>query len=203
MLSALSLTLFNAWQEEKRAESAKDKLSQVVDQMTTQSTTQAPTVPTTSPAETTQALETTAVTVVTEPTVPQMKEAVLDDGNAYIGYVSIPSLNIELPVLSNWDDSLLDLGPCRFSGSVYTDDMVLMAHNYKKHFGPLLRIKLGADVYFTDMEGNTIHYQVITTEVLQPDESERMVNSDYDLSLFTCTLNVNSRHTVRCNRVEE
>ena len=35
------------------------------------------------------------------------------DGNLYIGYISIPALNKELPVMSTWSYPKLKIAPCR------------------------------------------------------------------------------------------
>lgn len=56
---------------------------------------------------------------------------------------------------------------------------------------------------FTDMDGNRFVYQVSGTEVIAPDGVEQMVAGEWDLTLFTCTYNGSSRHTVRCTLVPE
>ena len=47
---------------------------------------------------------------------------VMVDGYDYIGTIIIPSLNIELPVMSTYDYDRLRIAPCRYYGSIYTDD---------------------------------------------------------------------------------
>lgn len=37
------------------------------------------------------------------------------DGYSYIGYLSIPILDLELPVMSEWDYPHLKVAPCRYS----------------------------------------------------------------------------------------
>ncbi len=122
------------------------------------------------------------------------------DGYEYIGYITIPSLGIELPVMSDWSYNRLKISPCRYSGLHYTDDLVIAAHNYKRHFGKISRLKVGDTVIFTDMNGVSIFYTVMLTETLYPKETEAMKNSQWDLTLFTCTYGGASRVTVRCNR---
>ena len=39
------------------------------------------------------------------------------NGRDYIGVLSIPSLELELPVISQWDYPALKVAPCRYSGS--------------------------------------------------------------------------------------
>ena len=57
------------------------------------------------------------------------------DGYAYIGYLTIPGLNLRLPIMADWDYPRLQIAPCRYTGSVETGDLILVAHNYKHHFG--------------------------------------------------------------------
>ncbi len=121
----------------------------------------------------------------------------------YIGYVSIPALGVELPVMADWDDARLKKAPCRYVGSVHTDDMVVMAHNYTKHFGRLSRLKAGDTVQFTDMTGRVYSYRVAARDVLPAHAIEEMTAGEYPLTLFTCTYSGRDRITVFCDRVEE
>lgn len=125
------------------------------------------------------------------------------DGHEYIGYLSIPSLGLELPVMANWSYPQLRIAPCRYSGSIWSDDMVLMAHNYARHFGQLSRLSIGSEVMFKDVYGITIIYEVVAIDTLNPTAVEDMTSGEYDLTLFTCTYGGKNRITVRCDRVEK
>ena len=120
------------------------------------------------------------------------------DGVDYVGVLRIPTLALELPVISQWSYPLLKIAPCRYSGSAYQNNLVLCAHNYASHFGNLKNLHIGDAVTFTDMDGNLFTYQVAELETLPPQATEEMENGDWDLSLFTCTVGGQSRVTVRC-----
>lgn len=122
------------------------------------------------------------------------------DGYAYIGYLSIPALELELPIMADWDYTRLRIAPCRYTGSVRGEDLVLMAHNYASHFGGLSKLSEGDSVIFTDMDGVTTEYQVVAQDILEPDAVEEMTSGDFDLTLFTCTYGGKSRVTVYCDR---
>jgi sortase A len=124
------------------------------------------------------------------------------DGNLYIGYISIPSIRMELPVMSDWSYPKLKIAPCRYNGSIRGEDLVLMAHNYKSHFGPISQLKIGDEVFFTDMDGNTTAYEVVGKDVLDPTAVEVMTSGECDLTLFTCTYGGASRVTVYCDLVK-
>ena len=124
------------------------------------------------------------------------------DGHDYIGFVGLPSLELELPVMADWTYPQLKIAPCRFSGSIFADDLVIMAHNYERHFGRIRDLKPGDTVTFTDMEGQTTSYEVVVLDILHPTAVEDMTAGEYDLTLFTCTYGGKSRVTVRCDRTE-
>ena len=120
------------------------------------------------------------------------------DGVDYVGVLRIPTLALELPVISQWSYPLLKIAPCRYSGSAYQNNLVLCAHNYASYFGNLKNLHIGDAVTFTDMDGNLFTYQVAELETLPPQATEEMENGDWDLTLFTCTVGGQSRVTVRC-----
>lgn len=120
------------------------------------------------------------------------------EGNNYIGTLYFPSLQAELPVMSNWSYSNLKVSPCLYTGSIYTGNAVIAAHNYTCHFGHLFNLSPSDVVHFTDADGNAFSYVVVVIEVLEPTAIEYMTDGRYELSLFTCTLGGASRFTVRC-----
>ena len=136
--------------------------------------------------------------------------AVEIDGCMYIGFLNIPSLNLTLPVMQKWDYERLKISPCRYSGSYYTDDLVICGHNYFRHFTPVKdSLGMGEDVYFTNVLGESIHYKTVNKETLAPTNIAEMVSNnsnsesqdDWDLTLFTCNLGGQTRAAVRCQRV--
>lgn len=90
------------------------------------------------------------------------------DGYGYVGYLSVPSVGLELPVMAEWDYDRLKIAPCRQFGSSRTDDLVIAAHNYTSHFGRLSRVSAGDEVTFTDMEGIVNAYAVAAFEEVNP-----------------------------------
>ena len=124
------------------------------------------------------------------------------DGYGYIGFLGLPMLELELPVMADWSYPQLQIAPCRYSGSIFTDDLVVMAHNYPKHFGNLRQVHYEDIVTFTDMDGTVIEYQVVALDVLDPTAVEEMTAGDYDLTLFTCTYGGENRVVLRCDRIK-
>ena len=145
-----------------------------------------------------------------DPNTPMPVEVI--DGYEYIGVLEIPSEGLSLPVMKEWDYTRLKISPCRFTGSYYSDDLVICAHNYMRHLGPLLQIGIGEDIYFTSVDGLTIHYIVTNRETVEPTAVEQMIENtsnsetsllDWDLTLFTCNLGGQTRCAVRCSRAAD
>lgn len=128
----------------------------------------------------------------TEPR-PTELPIVMIQGYEYIGYLTIPDLEIELPIMADWDYNRLQIAPCRQFGSPLTDDLVIAAHNYPSHFGHLSSLKPGDEVIFTDMDGYENHYELVRVETLQPTAVDEVQNSGHDLVLYTCTYGGASR----------
>lgn len=124
------------------------------------------------------------------------------DGRKYVGTLTIPAVELELPVAANWDEDTLKVSVCRYAGTPYKGNLVICGHNYRSHFGPLARLPVGSEVIFTDMEGYAFRYIAKSVEVLQPTAVQEMEESAYPLSLFTCTLGGKTRLTVRCVSAE-
>lgn len=146
-------------------------------------------------------LEQPDMTPVTVQHTPKQMPVVEIDGYGYIGFVGIPALELELPVMADWSYPQLKLSPCRFSGDLYTGDLVVMAHNYEHHFGSLKDLRVGDPVTFTDMDGVTFEFAVTAVDILSPMDVEEMTSGDHDLTLFTCTYGGKSRVTIRCDRM--
>jgi sortase A len=126
------------------------------------------------------------------------------DGHDYIGSLSVPALELELPVLADWDFDQLRLAPCRYHGSIVTNDLVVAAHNYQSHFAGIEKLQAGDEVVFITMEGNAVYYSVSAVETLAAGATEEMIRADgWDLTLFTCTYTGEARVAVRCTREDK
>lgn len=182
VVSSLGLFLYNQW-DAKRAEEASA-------QVLTELTAREPEDPVQEAPED-QNREMTVVSI---------------DGYDYIGYVSVPSLELELPVMAQWSYEGLKIAPGRYSGSVFTRDLVIAGHNYARHFSPIKQLGEGDEVDFTDMDGEVWIYEVSCVETLQPTQIEEMTtdsqSDDWDMTLFTCNAGGRTRCAVRCKLKE-
>lgn len=128
---------------------------------------------------------------------PQKETAgILINGKEYIGYLEIPSRNIQWPILAHYSDKDVKSSPALYYGHI-DDIAVICGHNYKSHFAHLHYLKTGDIVNFTDTNNETIEYIVDKIEILKPSQIADMTLTDYDLTLFTCTTGGKERLTLR------
>ena len=177
--AALFLSAYNAWESHEARDSARQVIAQLCDELPTE-----------------------AGEPTTLPDVRREMPVKTINGRDYIGVLSIPSLELELPVISQWDYPALKVAPCRYSGSLYQDNLIICAHNYASHFGKLKELQPGDIVLFTDMDEHVVTFQMVERETLNPMDAEGMEAGDWDLTLFTCTIDGQTRVTIRFERVE-
>lgn len=127
------------------------------------------------------------------------------DGKFYIGFIEIPSLNLELPVMSEWSYDNLKISPCRYKGSINENNLIIAAHNYSSHFGNIEKLNSGDIINFTDTDGIVYKYEVVHTEFIDGQNVSEMEenNDEWNLTVFTCTLSGKSRVTVRAVRISD
>ena len=196
VLSAVGLTVYNFW-DNSRAESAAQSVLQdlFVSVPKPADSEFSGTIPPDRPTES----ETIPPHVLN--TDLEMPE-ILVNGVVYIGILEIPALELELPIASRWNPNTAKNAPCRYSGSVYSGDMVVAGHNYRKHFGKLPSLPMGTLVQFTDTEGNAFLYEITDIETVESTDIETMCTGDWDLTLFTCTAGGQARFAIRCTAAD-
>ena len=114
VVSAFALSYYNFW-DEKRAEALTTEVAQVLK-------AEVPSLEVIDPRG----------ELIPNYVLDEEREmpTVVIDGEEYVGYVDIPSLDLSLPVLSEWSYPGLKISPCRYVGSVYKDNMIKATHNY-------------------------------------------------------------------------
>lgn len=125
------------------------------------------------------------------------------NGIDFIGVLRIPALELELPIISEWNYPNLKTAPCRYSGSAYLNNLIICGHNYTSHFGTLKNLWEGDIATFTDIDGNVFIYKMVERETLNPTDIEGMESGNWDLTLFTCTVGGQSRVTIRFELEED
>ncbi|HCA71939.1 MAG TPA: sortase [Ruminococcaceae bacterium] len=180
VLSALILVLYNRWDDQRAGKAAADVVTQIEKQLPNQ---QVSFVGQTAQTDNGKTSEFSV------------------NGHSYIGIVKIPSLHLTLPVLNKWSYPLLRIAPCRYQGSLQKGTLIIAGHNYQRHFGLLHCLSIGDSVTFTDVNGNVYRYRVSGMETIPKQDVKQMESGDWDLTLFTCTLDGQRRVTIRCKQI--
>lgn len=126
------------------------------------------------------------------------------EGEEFAGILTIPELEKELPIASNFRYDILKVYPCLY-GQEYLEpnQMLIAAHSYKSHFGDIDKLTPGSQISFIDLSGEASSYTVTAVEILDGSDVEKMFSGDWDLTLFTCDLSSNKRITVRCSLIND
>ena len=114
-----------------------------------------------------------------------------------LGVIRVPECGIELPVLDNWSMSILEYAPCRYSGNIYSDDLILLGHNYTTHFKPLKKVSIGAEIEFESVDGKIWRYKVDEIDSIHRNDVDKL-ESEHELILFTCEEYGVYRFVARC-----
>lgn len=145
--AALSLFLYNEWDSARAEERAEQVLEQM--QKQTEDDAEEETEDENISGEETERTEQENALADTD---DFGKEIISIDGNDYIGWISIPSISLELPVMAQWSEEGLKTAPGRYAGSPSEDNLVIAGHNYRRHFSPIKWLEPGTEISFTDAE---------------------------------------------------
>lgn len=201
--AALSLFLYNEWDSARAEECAE----QVLEQMQKQTEDDAAEEETENENLGGEETERTEQENTLADTDDFGEKMISIDGNEYIGWISIPSISLELPVMAQWSEEGLKTAPGRYAGSLAEDNLVIAGHNYRRHFSPIKWLEPGTEVSFTDAEERVRYYEIEETEELLPYQVDAMITKTetdtWDLTLFTCTTSGQARCAVRCKRIDK
>lgn len=201
--AALSLFLYNEW-DSARAEECAEQVLEQMQKQTEDDAAEEETENENLGGEETERKEQENTLADTDDFGEKM---ISIDGNEYIGWISIPSISLELPVMAQWSEEGLKTAPGRYAGSLAEDNLVIAGHNYRRHFSPIKWLEPGTEVSFTDAEERVRYYEIEETEELLPYQVDAMITKTetdtWDLTLFTCTTSGQARCAVRCKRIDK
>lgn len=128
------------------------------------------------------------------------------EGTSYkiIGKLTIPTLDIDYPIISETTDELLKISITKYWGANpnQVGNMVITGHNYKttKFFSKLNKIKLGDKIYIEDLSGRKMEYNVYKTDIIDPYDNSctsQKTNGNIEITLITCYNNDENRFIVK------
>ena len=129
---------------------------------------------------------------------------VLNNGQKFlvIGNIEIPKVNMNYPILSNTNDELLKISPCRFYGPYpnETGNLCIAAHNYddNRFFGNLYKLDIGDEIRIYDSKNEMIKYYIYDkyeTEKNNISCTSQDTNGKKEVTLVTCN-NLNGNRLI-------
>jgi sortase A len=119
--------------------------------------------------------------------------------------ISIPSIGISYPVLSETTDELLEISVNKYWGPKPNEvgNYCIVGHNYKngKMFGRLSELVNGDIVELEDLSGKMVKYKVYNRYVVKPTDTSctsQLTNGKKELTLITCTNYGKDRLVIKC-----
>lgn len=181
-LACLAASLYLYWesqQEETQAHTASLTIAEQIQQTISAQTESAA-----------QGLTTTSDTATTATATIEV------DGQPYLGILSLPQLNLELPVAALYSDAKLRETPCVFTGNLSEGNLVIAAHNYTAHFAAIDQLQPGDEITLLDGSATLHTFSVIGQEIIDGSDVDALYDGDWDLTLFTCLYGDNSKRVV-------
>lgn len=128
------------------------------------------------------------------------KNNISSDKQTILGTISIPKLNIQYPVFSNFDNELLKISPCKFFGPNLGENgnICIAGHNYdnNKFFSNIASLNVNDEILLTNNLNTVFCYYVNKIYEVKPDDLSPIYsydNSKKQLTLVTCNNRNNNR----------
>ncbi|WP_214755145.1 MULTISPECIES: class A sortase [unclassified Exiguobacterium] len=125
-----------------------------------------------------------------------------------LGLISIPDVNLELPILYGLDNENLAVGAGTMDPSQHmgTGNYALAGHYTQSPtalFGPLHTLDIGMSIYVTDMK-HTFQYEVTSLETVPPTQVDVLEpTTEPTITLVTCTFDTTERLIVKGRLVKQ
>ena len=131
------------------------------------------------------------------------------DGQTFtvIGMIEIPKINIYYPIISEANEKLLKIAPCRIAGPMPNENgnICIAGHNYDnyKFFSRIIDLKIDDEIILYNNDGTKVLYRIFKIyEVLANDLSplENTDKTKKQVTLITCNnFNSTTRIVIKAN----
>lgn len=115
-------------------------------------------------------------------------------GYEVVGIIEIPKINIKYPILNQTNDDAMQYSITKFSGGDVNSigNFVVAGHNYLdgSMFGKVKQLEIGDEIKLTDLNNNTITYEIFDIYSVDPNDTsilESVDENSREVTLITCT----------------
>lgn len=103
---------------------------------------------------------------------------------SYVALVEMEMFRFKMPVRSVWDEKAVEAVPCRYSGSVYDNTLVIATTDDKGQMDFVNNINTGDRIAVTTMRGEQFSYKVVKIENSNTATPEELNSNEFDLTIF-------------------
>ncbi len=125
--------------------------------------------------------------------------AVSFDSTDFVGLLEVPRFSSVLPVVSSWDDGIIHSAPARYSGNPYDGTLAIGGVDSEGQLDFVSKIDIDDEITFTDLKGNEFSYIVKTVKHSKSLTPEKILDADYDLTVFAHDRNSGDYLLIRCS----
>lgn len=119
-----------------------------------------------------------------------------------IGNIEIPSIQLNYPILSDTNDELLKIAPCRFYGPYPNEigNLCIAAHNYddNRFFGNLYKLNIEDKIIIYDHTNSSVTYYIYDKYETNKNDTSCTSQDTYgvrEITLVTCN-NLNGNRLI-------
>lgn len=105
-------------------------------------------------------------------------------GESYVALLEMDMFKFKMPVRSVWDEKAVEAVPCRYSGSVYNNTLVIASTDEKGQMDFVNNINTGDRLNLTTMRGEQFSYKVVKVENSNTATAEELNTDEFDLTIF-------------------
>lgn len=106
------------------------------------------------------------------------------DGESYVALLEMDMYKFKMPVRSVWDEKAVEAVPCRYSGSIYNNTLVIAATDAEGQMDFVNSVNTGDRLTVTDMRGEQFSYKVVKVENSNTATAEELNTDEFDLTIF-------------------
>lgn len=122
-----------------------------------------------------------------------------------VGMIEIPKIDIYYPIISESNDELLKISPCRISGPMPNEDgnLCIAGHNYDnyKYFSKLINLDINDEIIIYDLKNNSLSYHIFEIYEVKANDLTPLTITDgikKQVTLITCNnLKSNNRIIIK------
>ena len=140
----------------------------------------------------------------------EMTEPIKFDNNSVIGIINIPKTELEYPILDTTTKDNMKTSITRFSGGNVNEigNLALAGHNNYDGtmFGRNDELVAGDKIYLTDLQKNTVEYEIKSIFVTDPNDVsilETKEEETREVTLITCENGNKARLIIKAEEVKK